>query len=81
MSGGKQQADGRVRYPDSPFGHDERHQLAVSGDGIAGRLMPLKPRTIAVGLLLVALFSIGGSISIAAAEARKPGGQTRHLIL
>jgi hypothetical protein len=43
-------------------------------------LMPLKPRTIAGGLLLVALFGIGGSVSIAVTDARKPEGQTRQLL-
>jgi hypothetical protein len=32
-----------------------------------------------LGLLLIALFGIGGSISIAVTEARKPEGQTRQL--
>jgi hypothetical protein len=44
-------------------------------------LMPLKPRTIAGGLLLVALFGIGGSVSIDVTDARKPEGQTRQLLL
>src|SRR5215207_1613388 len=43
-------------------------------------LMPLTPRTVALGLLLIALFGIGGSISIAVTEARKPEGQTRQLL-
>ena len=43
-------------------------------------LMPLRPRGIALGLLLVALFGIGSSISIAVTEARKPEGQTRQLL-
>jgi hypothetical protein len=34
-------------------------------------LKQLRPRAIALGLLLVALFGIGGSISIAVTEARK----------
>jgi hypothetical protein len=44
-------------------------------------LMPLRITAIAGGLLLVALFGIGGSISIAISEVRKPEGQTRHLII
>lgn len=43
-------------------------------------LMPLKPRTIA-GVLLVALFGIGGSVWIAVTDARKPEDQTRQLPL
>ncbi|HEX6759896.1 MAG TPA: hypothetical protein VF086_16060 [Propionibacteriaceae bacterium] len=43
-------------------------------------IMPLKPRTIA-GVLLVALFGIGGSVSIAVTDARKPEDQTRQLPL
>jgi hypothetical protein len=43
-------------------------------------LMPVKPRTVAIGLLFVALFGIGNSISIDMAEARKPEGQTRRLL-
>ena len=42
--------------------------------------MPLKPRTIA-GVLLVALFGIGGSVWIAVTDARKPEDQTRQLPL
>lgn len=43
-------------------------------------LMPVDPRIRAGGLFLVALFALGGTVSIAAAETRHPAGQVRQMV-
>lgn len=73
---GRQQLDTRTRLLGTMSGINLLYPVMVA----LVILMPLRPRGIALGLLLVALFGIGSSISIAVTEARKPEGQTRQLL-